>query len=206
VEVSVEYAPIALPDAYDHSSPTPLTVSAPGVLANDLDGDGDPLAAAVVQPPAVGSLTLALDGGFTYTPTFGSDGIFTFTYSASDGILADTAVVTLTVDTVNDPPVADAGEDQSVVQGAIVALDGSGSSDPEGHALSYGWVQSGGTPLLALSDAHLVAPTFTATHAGAFTFTLAVTDTFGLSDGDSVVVTVSQPNYYVYLPLVVRGP
>ena len=38
-------------DAYATAEDTPLTVAAPGVLANDTDADGDPLTAAVVDGP-----------------------------------------------------------------------------------------------------------------------------------------------------------
>ena len=37
----------------------------------------------------------------------------------------------------NKPPVADAGPDQTVVSGATVTLDGSGSDDPDGSIKSY---------------------------------------------------------------------
>lgn len=59
----------------------------------------------------------------------------------------------------NHPPVADAGKDQAVEQsraaGADVALDGSGSSDPDEHALTYTWTRSGssatgGNPMITI--------------------------------------------------------
>jgi hypothetical protein len=62
--------------------------------------------------------------------------------------------------TVNEPPSADAGADQVVIQGADVQLNGSGT-DPNGDTLSYQWTQTAGTPVTLSSD--LVAkPTFTA--------------------------------------------
>jgi hypothetical protein len=94
----------------------------------------------------------------------------------------------------NHPPEADAGSDQSVKPLALVTLDGSGSSDPDGHfPLTYGWTQTGG-PAVALSDPAVVSPTFIApSEAAVLTFTLAVTDSLGLPDPtpDEVVVTVN---------------
>ena len=43
-------------------------------------------------------------------------------------------------------PVANAGPDQAVASGASVTLDGSGSADPAGIAISYQWAQTLGPP------------------------------------------------------------
>ena len=105
----------------------------------------------------------------------------------------------------NQPPAADAGPDQVVNKLALITLDGSGSSDPDGDLpLTYLWTQTGG-PAVTLSAPHVVSPTFTAPDLPtALTFTLAVTDSLGLPDPtpDEVVVTVL--GYRVYLPLVMR--
>jgi hypothetical protein len=94
----------------------------------------------------------------------------------------------------NTAPMANAGTDQSVGVGASVTLDGSGSSDPDGHTpLTYGWTQTGG-PAVTLSSATAVSPTFTAPGSPTvLTFSLTVTDSFGLADPtpDEVVVTVT---------------
>ena len=79
--------PAATPDSYTAVSGTALKVPAVGgVLANDTDPDHDPLTAHALQPPAHGQLTLAGDGGFTYTPAAGYQGDDSFTYSADDSL------------------------------------------------------------------------------------------------------------------------
>ena len=62
--------------------------------------------------------------------------------------------------TINTPPVADAGSDQTVSPGTTVTLDGSGSSDADGDTLTYAWMQTAGTAV-TLSSATAVSPTFT---------------------------------------------
>jgi len=90
---------------------------------------------------------------------------------------------------VNTPPAADAGEDQTVPGGAGVTLDGSGSTDADGGALLYSWVQTDG-PTVTLTGASTAAPTFTApSDPAVLTFELTVTDDGGLTDTDAVVVT-----------------
>ncbi|MBK5287876.1 MAG: tandem-95 repeat protein, partial [Acidimicrobiia bacterium] len=87
-------------DAYAMNQNTVLTVTAPGVLGNDVDVLGHPL---TVQTPAVsgptnGTLALAADGSFTYTPTAAFIGTDTFVYRVDDGGgLTATATVTITV-------------------------------------------------------------------------------------------------------------
>ena len=96
----------------------------------------------------------------------------------------------------NDSPTADAGPDQTGVrEGALVTLDGSGSSDPDGDTLRYRWNQFSGEPV-TLSSQNVVNPTFTApqglTADAVLSFRLLVTDPSDLFDSDTVTVTVKQ--------------
>jgi hypothetical protein len=90
----------------------------------------------------------------------------------------------------SQPPVAHAGIDQTVIQSATVQLNASASYDPDGDALTYGWQQHDGFPQMSLSSASAISPTFRASSAGIFTFTLTVSDTYGLKNSDDVVITV----------------
>src|SRR4030065_1563491 len=63
--------PVAVDDTYSTNEDTQLVVSAPGVLQNDSDADGDTLTAVWVIDPVHGNLTLNEDGSFTYTPDTG---------------------------------------------------------------------------------------------------------------------------------------
>jgi VCBS repeat-containing protein len=91
-------APIARNDAYATRENEPLIIASPGILANDNDGDGDPLTVILENAPSNGALTLNEDGSFTYTPAPDSFGIDTFRYRAWDGReYSDAATVTITV-------------------------------------------------------------------------------------------------------------
>ena len=95
----------------------------------------------------------------------------------------------------NNRPMADAGPDQTGVrEGALVTLDGSGSSDPDDDPLKYRWNQYRGERV-ALSSRDVVNPTFTAprelTVDVVLSFRLLVTDPGGRFDTDTVEVTVT---------------
>lgn len=90
-------APLAADDSYTVNEGATLSVSAPGVLENDTDPDGDPLTAALDSAPGGGSLNLNADGSFNYTPNPGTASD-SFTYTASDGTAVSApATVTITV-------------------------------------------------------------------------------------------------------------
>ena len=78
----------------------PLVLSPAELLANDSDVDGDPLTVLIVGPPGHGSITIDSSGNVVYTPAPGTFGTDTFTYVASDGVLASEATtVTVRVET-----------------------------------------------------------------------------------------------------------
>ena len=74
------------------------------VLTNDSDPDLDTLTASGISGPGAGQITLLPDGSFTYVPDPDATGADSFTYAASDGVLATTATVTVLVQGANDDP------------------------------------------------------------------------------------------------------
>ncbi len=185
--------PLAADDTYSTDEDTPLTIAAAaGVLSNDGDRNGDSLAASVQSDVSQGTLDLQVDGSFVYTPQAHFNGQDYFSYQVSDGVLTDTASVTVTIEAVNDAPLAVAGADQSVRVSQSVTLDGSLSSDVEGDALRYGWQQTGGVSV-TLNTPSLSRTTFTAPATSTvLTFRLSVTDEAGVSSADEVVITATE--------------
>ena len=98
----------------------------------------------------------------------------------------------IVVSVVNTQPIADAGDDQEVAGGKKVVLDGTGSTDGDGHKLTFLWQQGKG-PKVELSDSGSSTPTFTATEKKAtLIFTLTVSD--GIDDSELATVTVTVAN------------
>jgi hypothetical protein len=96
-------------------------------------------------------------------------------------------------------PQADAGPDERVGERGPVTLDGSGSSDPDGDALTYQWLQVPGPHPVTLDLSDPVHPTFLAPEAGppglTLSFTLEVDDGGLTSEPDTVVIVVSNVDH-----------
>jgi K319-like protein len=133
--------------------------------------------------------TVELAGADSSTATFTApDGdaslTFRLTVTGTDGT-TDSDEVVVTVKASEDPPVADAGPDQTVDQTTLVTLDAGATTG----ATSYSWAQTGGTPTVTLAGASTATPTFTAPKiAGTLTFEVTATNAGG-STKDSVAIT-----------------
>jgi VCBS repeat-containing protein len=113
--------PVAGDDAYTTFEDQVLSIAAPGVLSNDSDIENDSLSAEIITHPQHGIVILNPDGSFNYTPSANYYGIDSFTYAASDDELeVDTAIVTITIEPVNDAPEA---EDDSYTLAEDTILD-----------------------------------------------------------------------------------
>jgi VCBS repeat-containing protein len=196
----VNDAPVAAADAYTTAEDTPLTVAAPGVLANDTDPDGNPLSVAVVagSGPAHGTLAFNQNGSFTYTPAANYYGPDSFTYRASDGTAqSNPATVTITVTASSDAPVAtndiySTNEDTplNVPAPGVVAND----SDPDGDALTA-WVESGTSHgILNLNTNGSFTYTPAANYNGPDSFTYQASDGTAQSNPATVTITVTAVN------------
>jgi hypothetical protein len=120
------------------------------------------------------------------------DGTYIFELVVNDGIVdSEPATVTITAETGNSQPMANAGPDQNVATGTEVTLDGTGSQDADGDPLNYNWtivsMPSGSTA--ELSDPTADQPTFVADMDGTYVIELVVND--GTVDSEPVMVTVT---------------
>ncbi len=188
-------APIAVnDDSYTTAEDTALTVIAPGVLANDIDVDGSPLASLLVSGVSHGTLSLSNNGAFVYTPSLNYTGLDSFTYRSTDGALtSDVATVTITITPVNDAPVAVADDFYTTLEDTTLTVPALGilanDIDVDGNPLTSLLVSNvtHGTLNLSTNGAFIYTPSLN--YTGVDTFVYLATD--GVLTSGVAVVTIT---------------
>jgi PKD repeat protein len=102
----------------------------------------------------------------------------------TSGDETDTDALSISVEAVDQPPVADASGPYSGVVGVGILFDGGGSTD-DGTIASYEWDFGDGFTGSGPNPTHAYAG------AGAYTVTLVVTDDNGASDSDQTTADIS---------------
>ncbi|WP_309089110.1 tandem-95 repeat protein [Phenylobacterium sp.] len=115
------------PTATAGSASTDEDVTVKGTVGG-VDVDGDALTYVLASGPANGALTLNPDGSYQYTPNANFHGVDSFSFKAKDGSLESSpATVSLTVNAVNDAPVAKdgaaGGAEDTLIQGTVFGSD-----------------------------------------------------------------------------------
>ena len=188
----------------DRSYPEGSTVSLDGSSSYDTDGE------------AISYSWTSLDGIVLFdaksmAPTFiatqvSNDTKYRFRLIVFDGVAYSAAdTVTITSLQVNKMPVAFAGGDQTVNEGAKVTLDGSLSSDPDGNPITYLWT----SPANAILSSRTVSkPTFTAPAVyrdSTITISLVVNDGLLNSDVNNVIITIKNVDILSQLSQLKKG-
>ncbi len=156
-----------------------ITLFFDGSRSDDADGD---------------TLTYAWDFGDGSTGTgvspahvYTAGGTYSVTLVVNDGkIDSAPSITSATIAEVNDPPVADAGPDQTSTVNQVVTFDGSGSYDIDGTISDYSWDLGDGNTASGARTDHTYG------EAGTYTVVLTVTDNGGLTATDQAVVIVSE--------------
>lgn len=169
------------------------TVTLDGTASSDVDGDALVLQWRVVTKPATSAAVVQNATALRPTLALDAPGTYTIELVVHDGVV-NSDPDTVTLSTLNSPPVAAAGTDLSYPLGTTVTLDGSDSTDVDGDRLSYLWaltsVPAGSTA--TLSDRAAVRPTFSIDKPGLYTAQLLVND--GELDSEVDTVTLSTVN------------
>jgi len=185
-------------------------VNDPPIPANDVQGTGDedssvnitlvasdvendPLTYTVVAQPTNGTLS-GTPPDLIYSPDENFHSSDTFTFKANDGLLDSiNGTAYLTITPLNDIPIANAGEDQSVDTDSVVQLNGTLSLDIDGDSISYFWIQTAGVPV-TLANQTTSNPQFTAPdEEDTLTFMLTINDGITTSNPDVVNINVGIP-------------
>jgi PKD repeat protein len=125
--------------------------------------------------------------GVNLTHAYTAGGNYTVTLVVNDGkVNSEPSTTTADITEVNDPPVADAGSNQTALVNKDVTFDGSESYDIDGSITAYEWEFGDG------NNGTDVTPTHVYEASGTYTVNLIVTDTGGLTDTDTTTVTVTE--------------
>jgi PKD repeat protein len=168
------------------AQPSDMTVNEGATADQPLsatDPDGDTVTFSKVSGPAF----MTVDGSIHLAPGSSDAGTYTGTVKATDSgspPLSDQKSLQITVINVNGAPTANADGPYNGSVNAPVNFDGTGSTDPDGDALTYAW-NFGDT-----GTGSGATPSHTYTAEGTFNVTLRVTDPDGLYDDDTTTATI----------------
>src|SRR5688500_17239450 len=92
----------------------------------------------------------------------------------------------------NQPPIANAGADRTITLPTdTVALDGSGSTDPDNNISNYSWTKISGPSSFNITNANAAQTQVTNLAEGVYKFVLKITDAGGLFSNDTIQVTIN---------------
>ncbi len=177
VTITVEAAPSVAVITVTPSDVSLLTGASQSFTASGTDQYGDPITPNVTWSATGGAIDQS--GDYVAGNTVGS-----YEVTATDGAVSGAANVTIS----DSPPTAVAGGPYVGAEGSAVALDGSGSSDPNNDIVAYDWdLDNDGS----FDDASGANATYAAGASGVYTIGLRVTDSDGATDSDTTTVTIS---------------
>ena len=190
-------APAAADDAIATGEDTPVTLN---LTANDSDAEGNLLAGGItfVTSPVNGTLRLGAGGNVTYTPAANFNGVNSFTYTVRDslGLVSAAATVTITVNAVNDAPLAAADSATTSEDAPVTFSVTANDLDVDGAVLanSVQIVSQPANGQVSTSPDGTVTYTPTLDFFGVDSFTYTVSDGTAVSAPATATVTVNSVN------------
>ncbi|WP_342348104.1 PKD domain-containing protein [uncultured Nitrospira sp.] len=191
----------------DQTVPVGSTVNLNGSGSHDVDGNSLTFQWSLIAKPTGSTATLS--HSTSIQPTFGADlvGLYVAQLIVNDG-MENSDPITVIITTGNTPPVADAGQDQNVPVFSLVTLNGSGSHDVDGDALSFQWSlesrPQGSTATLL--NPTFAQPTFIPNIPGTYVVRVVVSDEKASSSPDTVVIVAHAPLPLQLPALLITSP
>ena len=190
IVVSPPNGPVATPDEGRTPYDTPLVVAAPGALAND---SGTNITVKDHTDPAHGTLTLGVDGTWTYTPEPGFVGVDSVTYTIVDEVGQEAqSTITITV----DPPEAPVAVDDSYVgtYDTPLVIDPTELLDNDsGTDITVTVTTQPGHGTVVIGDDGTLTYTPEPGFSGEDAFTYTITDGAGQEATATVTITIDPP-------------
>jgi len=204
VKVTITVTPVnEAPTGTGDSKTTPENIPVNGTVTGT-DGDGDQLTFSKATDPAHGTVTVGIDGSYTYTPNNKYNGHDNFNIAITDGNGSSiTVTVDITVTPVNQPPTG-TGDAKSTNENIPVSGTVSGT-DPDGDKLSFTQATSPahGTATVNSDGSYIYTPN--ANYSGSDNFTISVSDGNGGTTTVNVTITVMPLNLSAGIALVKTG-
>ena len=176
----------------DHTITLPTdTVTLEGTATDDGLPAGSTLAFTWTKVSGPGSVTFADAASAATSATFSEEGDYVLKLTASDGQLSSSDTTTITVIPRNEPPVVDAGQEQTIKLPAPAELRGTVTDDglPRGSAVTTTWSVASGPGTVTFAAPHAAVTTASFSAPGVYTLRLSASDT-ELTVSDDVIITV----------------
>jgi hypothetical protein len=195
--VSVTITPVNdAPMAADDSATTDenaVVIVSP--LTNDSDPDGDTLSISTFTQGSNGTVADNGNGTLSYTPNSGYSGNDSFTYTVSDGNGGtDTATVDVTVNPVNDAPVASNDSATTNEDTAVIVSPLTNDTDADGDTLTVSTFTQGTNGSVTDSGNGTLTYTPSDDYNGSDSFNYTVSDGNGETDTAAVSITINPIN------------
>jgi hypothetical protein len=176
--------------------------------ATATDIEGDPLTFSIEASAPAGATIGAASGAFTWTPTEAQGhGSYTFNICVNDSEpKSDCEAITVTVAEVNTAPVLNPIGNKTVEEGTLLTFNANTTdTDLPANTLTYSLISApAGASIVASTGVFTWTPT-PAQGPASYSFAVQVSDGL-VTDSETIMVTVTQSKFYLYMPLVPKGP